>query len=95
MTPTLIVCLPLQVALPQFRLFQHVRFTEEIDAEVLTSVGLVVGWNYISREVIRSNPKTGFYPYWQYAIQLDQDQSSGRVGDVQWVNEFDVLEIVG
>lgn len=94
MTPTLIVSLPLEVSLPQWRLFQRVRFQKEIGDELVTFIGLVVGWQYITSEVIEANPKSGFYPRWQYAIQVDENQCTCRVGDVDWFDDFDVLEIV-
>ena len=54
----------------------------------------MVGWEYITSEVIKANPKTWFYPRWQYAIQVDENHPTGRVGDVQWYDGEDVLEVV-
>lgn len=53
MIPDLIVSLPRDVPLPQFRLFQRVRFCREFLDEDETALGLVVGWGFITREAIR------------------------------------------
>ena len=93
MTPDLIISLPREVPLPQFRLFQRVRvhlgFIDE--DEVVT--GLVVGWRFITRSAITDNPKRGFYPRWLYAIQFDPG-CRFTMSDPEFVEDTDILEIV-
>ena len=92
MTPDLIISLPCDVPLPQYRLFQRVRFFNELEDE--TGTGLVVGWKFITREALANNPKSGFYPRWLYAIQFDSDYQFGTIGEPQFMEGDDILEIL-
>lgn len=92
MTPDLIVSLPRNVPLPEYRLFQRVRFYQEMDDS--TSTGLVVGWQYITAEAIAENSKGGFYPRWLYAVQFDPGYQFGTVGEPELMEGDDILEIV-
>ncbi len=94
MLPDLIISLPRDVPLPQYRLFQRIRFYNELLGEAETGTGLVVGWSYITREAIADDPKSGFYPRWQYAIQFDPGYPFGAVSEPQLIEEGDILEIV-
>ena len=93
MLPDLIICLPRDVPLPQYRLFQRVRFYRDEDEEE-TAIGLVVGWRYITREQIEDNERAGYSPRWEYAIQFERGYLYGTVGEPQFVDESDILEIV-
>lgn len=90
MLPDLIVSLPRDVPLPQYRLFQRVRFYRD---EEETATGLVTGWRYITRDQIEDNPRAGYSPRWEYAIQFDPGYPYGTVGEPQFVEESEVLEI--
>lgn len=94
MTPDLIVSLPRDVPLPQFRLFQRVRVCREHLDEEEAVLGLVVGWSFITKEAIADNPKNGFYPRWLYEIQFDPGYRFGNVGEPESVEQDEILEIV-
>lgn len=93
MIPDIIVSLPRNVPLPRFRLFQRVRFYSVLDEDEPGS-GLVVGWSFVTREAIADIPVNGPDPHWRYVIQFDLSYQFGRVGEPQFVNEYDILEIV-
>lgn len=93
MIPDIIVSLPRDVPLPQFRLFQRVRISLEFLDEEETALGLVVGWSFITRVAITDNPKRGFYPRWLYAIQFDPG-CRFTMSDPEFVEDTDILEIV-
>lgn len=92
MTPDVIVSLPRDVPLPRFRLFQRVRFYSVLDEDE-PGTGLIVGWSFVTREAITDNPSGDPYPHWQYMIQFDPGYRFGNVGEPQFVDEGDILEI--
>ena len=92
MLPDVIVSLPRNVQLPQYRLFQRVRFYRDEDEEE-AATGLVTGWSYITHVQIEDNPKAGYSPRWQYAIQFEPSYPYGTVGEPQFVDESDTAEI--
>lgn len=94
MLPDVIVSLPRNVQLPQYRLFQRVRFHVGLEDEEETATGLVVGWWFITRDQIEDNSRAGYFPRWQYIIQLDPGCSYGTAGNLESVDESEVVEIV-
>ena len=94
MIPDLIVALPREVPLPQFRLFQRVRVYSEFLEEGETALGTVVGWSFITRESIADNPKNGYYPRWLYEIRFDPGYRFATVGEPEWIEQDEILEIV-
>ncbi len=95
MIPDIIVSLPRDVPLPQYRLFQRVRFCREFLDEDETALGLVVGWGFITREAIADSSKNGYYPRWLYQIQFDPGYRFGNVGEPQWVEQDEILAHCG
>lgn len=93
MIPDIIVWLPRSVPLPRFRLFQRVRFYSVLDEDE-PGIGLVVGWGFITREAIADSSNNGYYPRWLYQIQFDPGYRFGNVGEPQWVEQDEILEIV-
>lgn len=79
--------------MPQYRLFQRVRFYRD-ENEDETGTGLVVGWWFVTRDQIEGSTRAGFSPRWKYAIQFDPDYPYGTVGEPQFVDESDILEIL-
>jgi hypothetical protein len=97
MIPDIIVALPRDVPLPQFRLFQRVRVyidIEFLDEGETHATGLVVGWKFVTKEAIADNPKNGFYPRWIYGIQFDPGYRFATVGEPEWIEQDCILEIV-